>query len=106
MEKIGEQIKKQRLSLGLSQAGFAKLLKISAAAYCKIENGQTDLNVSRLMQICKILKIAPSQLFDSKNEPTTNIEELTELKKDLLIKEEELNKLRKKVIELYDKLGM
>lgn len=106
MEKIGEQIKKQRLSLGLSQASFAKLIKISAAAYCKIENDQTDLNISRLMQICKILKTSPSQLFDQRKEPATNFEELAELKKELILKEEELNKLRKKVIELYDKLGM
>ncbi len=106
MEKIGEQIRKQRLSLGLSQAAFAKLLKISAAAYCKIENGQTDLNISRLMQICKVLKILPSQLFDSKFEHSSNLDGVAELTKQLLTKDEELNKLRKKVIELYDKLGM
>lgn len=106
MDKIGGQIKKHRIRLGLSQAATAKLLKISAAAYCKIENDQTDLNVSRLMQICKALKISPIELFDSRIEQSSNLDEVNGLKKELLDKEEELNKLRKKVIELYGKLGM
>ncbi|MET4083377.1 transcriptional regulator with XRE-family HTH domain [Pedobacter sp. UYP30] len=106
LEDIASKIKKQRAGLGLSQAAMAKLLKISAPAYCKIENGQTDLNISRLMQICKVLKTTPTELFATNYSQSANKEEVLSLKKDLLLKEEELNKLRKKVIDLYDKLGM
>lgn len=101
---IGSKIKKQRSSLGLSQAAMAKLLKISAPAYCKIENGQTDLNVSRLVQICKVLKTTPEELFTDRPTPSINSNEVIELKQALFSKEEELNKLRKKIIDLYERL--
>lgn len=101
---IGLKIKKQRSSLGLSQAALAKLLKISAPAYCKIENGQTDLNVSRLIQICKVLKTTPSELFTNCTTPAINSNEVIELKQALISKEDELNKLRKKIIDLYERL--
>ena len=103
---IGSKIKNHRSNLGLSQAAMAKLLTISAPAYCKIESGQTDLNISRFIQICKVLKTAPAEIFDIASHQISNNEELKATKKELLLQEEELNKLRKKVISLYDKLGM
>jgi len=106
MKSIGENIKQSRVALGLSQADAAKKLSISTPAFCKIETGQTDLNVSRLLQIAKTFKVSVIQLLsgDSYNEGSS--EELSVLKQELSAKEEELNKLRKKVIDLYDKLGI
>ncbi|WP_316829769.1 helix-turn-helix transcriptional regulator [Pedobacter aquatilis] len=106
MKNIGENIKQSRISLGLSQADAAKLLKISTPAFCKIETGQTDLNISRLLQISKAFKISVAQLIDEKADVADASSELVFLKKELIEKEDELNKLRKKVIELYDKLGI
>jgi len=106
MKSIGDNIKQSRLALGLSQASAAKMLKISTPAFCKIETGQTDLNVSRLLQISKVFKVSVAQLIFGNAKELDSSDELVSLKKELLEKEEEINKLRKKVIDLYDKLGM
>ncbi|MBT2591284.1 helix-turn-helix transcriptional regulator [Pedobacter sp. ISL-68] len=106
MKSIGEHIKQSRQALGLSQADAAKKLNISTPAFCKIETGQTDLNISRLLQISKTFKVPVMQLIAGQSEGSDSSEELTSLKKELIEKEEEINKLRKKVIDLYDKLGM
>lgn len=106
MGHIGENIKKSRIELGLSQAQAAKMLHISTPAFCKIETGQTDLNVSRLLQIAKVFKVTVDQLLNGAPGKTASSEEVNILKAELLVKDEELNKLRKKLIDLYDKLGM
>jgi len=105
MKSIGDHIKQCRLALNLSQAEAAKKLNISTPAFCKIETGQTDLNISRLQQISKVFKVPIPQLLGL-SAATDSSEELAMLKKELMEKDEELNKLRKKVIDLYDKLGM
>ncbi|WP_029284310.1 helix-turn-helix domain-containing protein [Pedobacter sp. R20-19] len=105
MKRIGQNIKQRRVALGLSQADAAKLLNISTPAFCKIETGQTDLNVSRLLQIAETFNISVTQLL-GENAVEHSSEDITALKKNLLEKDEEINKLRKKVIDLYDKLGM
>ncbi|RZK17798.1 MAG: XRE family transcriptional regulator [Pedobacter sp.] len=106
MKSVGNNIKKCRVALGLSQADVAKLLKISTPAFCKIETGQTDLNISRLLQIAKEFEVSMIQLITGEKESSNSSEDLINLKEQLLEKDEEINKLRKKVIDLYDKLGM
>lgn len=106
MKSIGDRIKQSRLALGLSQADAAKKLNISTPAFCKIETGQTDLNISRLLQISKVFKVPVMQLIDDKAVVADSSVELAALKRELIEKEEEVNKLRKKVIDLYDKLGI
>ncbi|GAA3980194.1 hypothetical protein GCM10022246_35310 [Pedobacter ginsengiterrae] len=106
MKSVGEHIKQSRVALGLSQAEAAKKLNISTPAFCKIETNQTDLNISRLLQIAKEFKVSAAQLLGESFEASNSSEELTALKQSLSEKEEEINKLRKKVIDLYDKLGI
>ncbi|MNK48581.1 anaerobic benzoate catabolism transcriptional regulator [compost metagenome] len=105
MKSVGDNIKQCRQTLNLSQADAAKKLNISTPAFCKIETGQTDLNISRLQQISKVFKVPVVQLLGLSAAPDS-VEELAMLKKELMEKDEEINKLRKKVIDLYDKLGM
>jgi len=106
MKSVGEHIKQSRVALGLSQAEAAKKLNISTPAFCKIETNQTDLNISRLLQIAKAFKVSAAQLLGESFEASNSSEELVALKQSLFEKEEEINKLRKKVIDLYDKLGI
>lgn len=108
MKSIGDHIKQSRLTLGLSQADVAKKLNISTPAFCKIETGQTDINISRLLQISKTFKVPVIQLIAGQSavSESDSSKELIELKKELIEKDEEINKLRKKVIDLYDKLGI
>ncbi|KQN35161.1 hypothetical protein ASE92_11100 [Pedobacter sp. Leaf41] len=106
MKVLGDRIKQSRVALGLNQAEAARMLNISTPAFCKIETGQTDLNISRLLQISKVFEVSISKLITGEEESSNSSEELVDLKEQLLEKDEEINKLRKKVIDLYDKLGM
>ncbi|MCX2429773.1 helix-turn-helix domain-containing protein [Pedobacter sp. GR22-10] len=107
MNNIGDRIKKRRVALGLSQAEAAKQLNISTPAFCKIETGQTDLNISRLLQIAKTFKVPVMMLLtgETVDQGSSSVNS-NELREQLAAKDEEINKLRKKVIDLYDKLGM
>ncbi|MBI2271624.1 MAG: helix-turn-helix transcriptional regulator [Bacteroidetes bacterium] len=61
---IGERIRIQRVSKSLSQENIADELDLSIGAYSNIERGKTEISVSRLYRIAKILKISPAQLLD------------------------------------------
>ena len=106
MKSIGNRIKQRRVALGLSQADAAKQLDISTPAFCKIETGQTDLNISRLLQIAKTFKVPVMTLVTDEEADQVSSVDSDELRQQLAEKEEEINKLRKKVIDLYDKLGI
>jgi len=106
MKSIGNRIKQSRVALGLSQADAAKQLNISTPAFCKIETGQTDLNISRLLQIAKTFKVPVMTLVTGEEADQSSSADATELRQQLAEKEEEINKLRKKVIDLYEKLGI
>lgn len=54
---IEKEIRFRRLQKGYSQCYMSYCLHISQNAYSKIELGQTDLTLSRLVQISKILEI-------------------------------------------------
>lgn len=62
---IGERIRIQRVSKSLSQENIANELDLSIGAYSNIERGKTEISVSRLYRIAKILKINPAQLLDA-----------------------------------------
>lgn len=109
LTEIGANIKQLRLAQAKGQTEVANALKISVAALSKIENGQTDINLSRLAQIAKYFGVSIISMISKEMVTSTSqdvIEELTELKKQLADKDSEINKLQKKVIDLYDKLGL
>lgn len=107
--EIGANIKQLRLAQAKGQTEVANALKISVAALSKIENGQTDINLSRLAQIAKYFEVSISSIISK--EVTTSIsqdvvEEIAGLKQQLLERDSEVMKLQKKVIDLYEKFGM
>jgi transcriptional regulator with XRE-family HTH domain len=55
---IGKEIRLQRLQKGYSQCYMAYCLEISQNAYSKIELGQTDVTISRLIEVAQILDIS------------------------------------------------
>jgi len=57
MENILKKLRSARNEKGYSQEYMAEKLKISQKSYCKIENGRTNLSVSRLKQIALILNL-------------------------------------------------
>lgn len=87
MDKLLETIKQERLIKGLSQAVLGRRLNMVSSAYGKIERGQTELTLKRLVQICQVLELNSiefSQLFlTTKISPTMNISTATDLTLDI-----------------------
>jgi transcriptional regulator with XRE-family HTH domain len=57
MTKLSDILRDQRKSLGLKQKQIAHKLRITQQGYSKIENNPEMLTLSRLNQVCDILKI-------------------------------------------------
>lgn len=64
MKEITSRIKKIRIAKSISQLEMAELLNISQSAYAKIERGRTRLDVERLIEICHILSVEPSEMVE------------------------------------------
>lgn len=106
MTIIGKNIRKLRQKNGWSQGEVAKRLKISIPAFSKIETGITDINISRLEQIAKLFEVSVLEVISKDGDHTNfgNHSELSALKVKLTAQEEEIIKLQKKVIELYEEI--
>lgn len=67
VSNLSERIRQVRLQKGLSQENMADMLGLSTTAYGDLERGRTELSVSRLENISKLLEIPLPELlgFDS-----------------------------------------
>ena len=64
LKKIaGQQLQLLRLENNLTQEQMSEKLNLSTSAYCKIEYGETDLTLTRLNKIAKILGVSALSLF-------------------------------------------
>jgi len=61
--ELPKNLKTIRKLRNLTQETVTEKLGISTYSYAKIERGETDVNISRLQQIAKIMEIELSQLF-------------------------------------------
>ncbi len=64
---ITEKIKQIRMKKGISQSKIAKALHITTAAYCRIENNQTQLTINNLYIICDELKTPIQEMLNIRN---------------------------------------
>jgi transcriptional regulator with XRE-family HTH domain len=106
MNIIGTNIRLLRQRNGWSQGEVARLLKISIPAFSKIETGVTDINISRLDQISKLFEVSSLEII-SRGENKSQLGsfvEISMLKDKLVLKEQEITKLQKKIIDLYEEI--
>lgn len=61
---IGSKVKSRRLILGLSQEELAKAIGLTFQQVQKYERGTNRISVSRLVDICKVLKVQVDYFFD------------------------------------------
>lgn len=61
---VGENIKRARKELGLTQKEVASILRMTQQQYSRFENGVFELNYQQIIEICKILKITPNEIFN------------------------------------------
>lgn len=106
MNTIGKNIRQLRQKNGWSQGEVAKRLEISIPAFSKIETGITDINISRLDQIARLFDVSTLEIIssDPKGIDGASPIEVSILKDKLSHKEEEITKLQKKIIDLYEEL--
>ena len=64
---IGIRIRKLRVSKDYTQDNMAAELELTAGAYAKIERGETDPSVTRLIQIAQILDVDVAYFFQEPN---------------------------------------
>lgn len=60
---LSEKIRQIRLQKGLSQENMADMLGLSTTAYGDIERGRTELSVSRLENVAKLLDVPLPELL-------------------------------------------
>lgn len=112
-EKLAERIRMTRLMKGLSQQNMADELGITVASYSNIERGVTDITVTRLFAISKILDVTASGLIDESiyikkdisNEPFGNYQnsttiQLLEISQQLNHQQKEIERLTNELIKL------
>jgi transcriptional regulator with XRE-family HTH domain len=63
--ELGMKIKLLRQQAGLSQEALAVLIGVTFQQIQKYENGHTTLNILKLQQIAKALKVSVSEFFSS-----------------------------------------
>jgi transcriptional regulator with XRE-family HTH domain len=82
---IGKNIRHIRLKMGLSQENVAEMLHISTTAYGDIERNTTEVTVSRLIKIAKILGVNYNEFIGEISKKDDNKAEVEMLKAELLL---------------------
>ncbi|CDR30206.1 transcriptional repressor DicA [Acholeplasma oculi] len=59
----GLRLKVFRESLKMSQRDIAKLMNTTQANYWKLETGKSVPNAKQILQLCKIFKCTPNDLY-------------------------------------------
>ena len=80
----GNKIRKIRLDKGFSQENMADMLGISATAYGDIERNKTELTISRVTEISRILNVSIVDLLDIELHPINFSLEKLQLENDKL----------------------
>jgi DNA-binding XRE family transcriptional regulator len=61
---IGARMRERRLALNLSQAGLGEVLGVSFQQVQKYEGGKNRVSAARLFDICRILNLSLSSMFE------------------------------------------
>ena len=94
---VAEKIRLERLKQNLSQQNMADELGITAAAYSNLERGVSDITITRLFQVSRILKQTPQWFIDEISSSTDLFESNfieSGMKHDLLILQNEMEFLK------------
>jgi len=73
ISNLSNNIRRIRTANRRTQEDVANDIGISLTAYNKIEQGKSDIAISRLQQIADSLKVEISDLLQNEEEPTTDI---------------------------------
>lgn len=68
------KLKEFREKLNLNQREIAKMLNITQAYYWCWETGKNFPNAKQILELCKIFKCTPNELYGIKGDFTTSME--------------------------------
>ncbi|MBI1835803.1 MAG: helix-turn-helix transcriptional regulator [Flavobacteriia bacterium] len=110
-EKLAERIRMARLMKNLSQQNMADELGLTVASYSNIERGVTEITVSRLFEIAKILQLKVSSMLDFDSSYSEKIKEpsgeyFTDTNHQLKVIIEKLNKQQDEIEKLNSELNL
>ena len=66
--RIGRHFRAARQQLHLKQKDVAELIGVSTKTYSNMERGAQKLNLYRIVQICRLLKLKPGCALDDCND--------------------------------------
>ena len=101
---LTEKIRQTRIIKGLSQQNMADELGITAAAYSNLERGVSDITISRLYEVSRILSKAPQWFIEempNSNEFFENNLVESGMKHDLLILQKEMEFLKHQLTNMH-----
>lgn len=78
MELFGDKLKAVRKAKKMTQADFAKELKVSSSVIAAYEQGKNFPSVSVLIEICKILGVSSDYLLGISDEVSIKLSGLTD----------------------------
>ena len=62
-KSVGQRLKEARKDRGMTQKDVAIFFRMTQQQYSRFENGVFELNYQQIVDICKLLKITPNELF-------------------------------------------
>jgi len=71
LKNIRKRIKSIRFKKGLTQDNMADMLNISQNSYHKLENGHSKINLSKFIDICKVLEVETIELLNGPEQTYT-----------------------------------
>lgn len=75
-ERIGQKLKKIRISKGLTQECIANMVDVNTSHISNIENNRVKISLSTLIHICNALDVTvDSVLIDEYKEPMSVLEQ-------------------------------
>ncbi|GAA4321538.1 hypothetical protein GCM10023149_21420 [Mucilaginibacter gynuensis] len=103
MTLVSATLKQLRRQKGWTLQAVAATLRISLPAIYKIESGKSDISYSRLLQFAELYQVPVSALFGNAAAEGP-YHTLTQLRLKLRQREQELNALQAKLIELHEEV--
>ena len=105
---VAKKIRLERLKQNLSQQNMADELGITAAAYSNLERGVSDITISRLFEVSRILSKKP-QWFIEESPSSNDVfdKDLVEsgMKHDLIILQKEMEFLKHQLTNVHLQLN-
>jgi transcriptional regulator with XRE-family HTH domain len=105
---VAKKIRLERLKQNLSQQNMADELGITAAAYSNLERGVSDITISRLFEVSRILSKTPKWFIEevsSSNDTFDNNIVESGIKHDLLILQKEMEFLKHQLSNIHLQLN-